>query len=170
VTAISHDRRRAVEIPQRAPRRADQLPILTAELDAARATADAHTCCCRGKRCAGPHCTPQTSCGKRAPWTYRCLHSTPNPEAESGGTCVQVPPRRTGKASGGVAARSLVGEGPPCAFPSGRCIASVCPTAKHFRREAGPACLTDPAGILLLAPSRRSQGGRQPAEAYSPGL
>jgi hypothetical protein len=47
-----------------------------------------------------------------------------------------VPPQRTtqGEASGGMAARSLVGEGPPCAFPSGRCIASVCPTAKRFRR------------------------------------
>jgi len=80
----------------------------------------------------GRRCTRQTSCGKRALWTCRCPPRYSVLACE--GRQQRAPPRRTENASGGVAARSLVGEGPPCAFPSGRCIASLCPTAKRFRR------------------------------------
>ena len=65
----------------------------------------------------------------------------------------QVPPRRTtqGEASGGMAARSLVGEGPPCAFPSGRCIASIRSTT--WGRTLPPT--PTPAPVLRSAADRR---------------
>ena len=51
----------------------------------------------------------------------------------------KVPPRRTtqGVASGGMAARSLVGEGPPCAFPSGRCTGQRMPYRETFAKKGG---------------------------------